>query len=89
MTMQQLVRRLNRLPEGEYYADKEKIFLATSRSKKEIRENDLISETYPVLSFLLDFCEAFDEYKYGLEYASGGRIRYIGTNDLNTLMITK
>lgn len=34
-----------------------------------------------------DFCRMFDEKKYALEYMFNGKIRYIGTNNLNYIVV--
>lgn len=89
MTTAQLIRRLNRLPAGEYTADAEKLFLATAVAKSDYTENPITGDRYATLSKVVPFSVAFEEAKYGIEYASKGKIRYIGTNDLSTLVITK
>ena len=34
-----------------------------------------------------DFCIMFDEKKYAFEYKFNGKIRYIGTNDLDFIVV--
>lgn len=89
MTTAQLIRRLNRLPAGEYAADAEALFLETAVSRNDYTVNPITGERCAILSKVVPFSIAFDESKHGLEYASKGKIRYIGTNDLSTLVITK
>ena len=87
MTLETLIKRLKRLGKGEHYCgDLEKIYLKTAKKSEyeityfgERRAKDFIAE--------LLFEQDFNEYKYGLEYATNGKIRYIGTNDLETLII--
>ena len=87
MTNEQVVKRLSRLPAGEYYADTEKLFLATSKSKSEYNVNPITGDKIAKISKVILFDLAFEAIKYGLEAATNGKIRYIGTNDLNTLVV--
>lgn len=89
MTTEQLIRRLNRLPAGEYAADVERLFLATATEKSDYTENPITGDRYATLAKVVPFSLAFEDAKHGLEYATKGKIRYIGTNDLSTLVITK
>lgn len=86
MTMEQLIKKLKRLGEGEYYVD-EDMFLKIA-NKSEYSVNQITGDKIAKLQPLCMFLRAFDECKYGLEYATNGKMRYIGTNDLNTLVIS-
>lgn len=85
MTGEQLIKRLKRLDSGEYYVDEAMFLKIANKSECSIHPltGDKIAKLYPLCIFL----RAFDECKYGLEYATGGKLRYIGTNDLNTLVV--
>lgn len=89
MTTAQLIRRLNRLPAGEYTADAEALFLDTAISQNDYSVNPITGDRYANLSKVVPFSVAFEEAKHGLEYATKGKIRYIGTNDLSTLVVSK
>lgn len=87
MTMEQLIKRLKRLEKGEYYCgDIDALFIKVA-NKSEYTVNVLTGDKYSKLIPALLFSQCFDECKYGLEYATKGKIRYIGTNDLQTLVI--
>lgn len=75
---------MNRIPAGEYKVDEyglwclyqkisPKTYKDTSKWENRIR--------------YYDFCRLFDEGKYGFEYRFKGRIRYVGTNNLNFLVV--
>ena len=85
MTKEQLIRRLKRLEKGEYYVD-ENMFLKLA-NKSEYTVNSITGDKIAKIQPLVQFMVAFDEIKYGLEYATKGKMRYTGTNDLNTLTI--
>ena len=86
MTFEQLVKRLKRLPKGEYSCgDLDALFVLVA-NKSEYSVNwlgDRIPKTVPSVMFE----EAFEKYKYGLEYGTDRHIRYIGTNELETLIV--
>lgn len=87
MTTEQLVKRLKRLPKGEYYCgDIEALFLRVA-NKSEYTVNELTGDRYAKMFPLVYFSQAFDGCKYGLEYATHGKISYTGTNDLDTLTV--
>lgn len=88
MTFEKLVKRLKRLEKGEYYCgDIEALFLKVA-NKSEYTVNpitgDKCSKLYPTIEFL----QSFNRSKFGLEYATNGKMRYIGTNDIDTLIIS-
>jgi len=88
MEKEELIKRLLKLPNGEYYADIEQLMMPTEKKKNLAYSmfGDLLGIS---LSVLLNYVVCFDYYKYGLEYATNGKVRYIGTNDLNTIVINK
>lgn len=87
MNIEQLLKRLKRLPKGEYYCgDIEGLFLKVA-NKSEYTINIITGDRYAKIVPLLVFSNAFDKYKYGLEYYTNGKISYIGTNDLNTVKV--
>lgn len=73
---------MNRLPAGEYDANDTYTFyeMTTAKSYKDCSkiENSMRR---------MMFCHIFEQKKYGFEYMFKGRIRYIGTNDLHTLIV--
>lgn len=73
---------LNRLPAGEYDAsDLYSIYMEICpKSYRDISryENNMRC---------IQFFNMFEEKKFGLEYMFDGRIHYIGTNDLHTLIV--
>lgn len=85
MTKEQVIKRLKRLEKGEYCVD-ENMFLMLA-NKSEYTVNAITGDKIPKLYPLVQFMVAFDEIKYGLEYSTKGKIRYTGTNDLNTLTV--
>lgn len=77
---------MNKIPAGEYKVDGyglwslyqnicPKTYKDTSKFENQMR--------------YYDFCRMFDEAKYGFEYRFKGRIRYVGTNDLDFLVVEK
>lgn len=88
MTFEQMLKRLKRLEKGEYYCgDIGSLFLKVA-NKREYTINPLTGDKCPKLAPTVLFSICFDECKYGLEYATNGKIRYIGTNDIDTLIIS-
>ena len=86
MSREALIKRLKRLGKGEHYCgDLEELFLKVA-NKSEYTVN-FAGDKYSKMIPFFEFKYAFDEYKYGLEYATNGKIRYVGTNDLATLII--
>lgn len=87
MTKEELIKLLKKLAKGEYWCgDMESIFLKVAK-KSEYTVNPLTGDKHPKLFSFCPFAIAFDEYKYGLEYATNGKISYVGTNDLMTLTV--
>lgn len=87
MTYEELIKRFKKLGKGEHYCgDVEDLFIKVAK-KNEYNVNALTGEKTSKLIPYLQFKEAFDYYKFGLEAATNGKIRYIGTNDLNTIII--
>lgn len=88
MTFEKLVKRLKRLEKGEYYCgDIEALFLKVA-NKSEYIVNPLTGDKFSKLYPTIEFSQCFDECKFGLEYATNGKMRYIGTNDIDTLIIS-
>ena len=81
MTEKTFKRMMNKLPSGEYKANAwdiyEKVcpksYQDMSKWKNEERR--------------MMFVKMFIESKYGFEYMFDGKIRYIGTNDLNMIIV--
>ena len=75
---------MSRLPSGEYNVkdlwDIYKIICPKSYKDTSKYENQM--------RWLAFIC-MFDERKYGFEYMFNGKIRYIGTNDLDILVVDK
>ena len=87
MTMEELIKRLKKLGKGEFFmGDVEQVFLKTAK-KSEYTVNPITGDKYANTVPFVAFVEAFETYKYGLEYATNQKMRYIGTNDLETLVI--
>lgn len=87
MNNEQLIKRLKRLPKGEYYCgDTERLFLKVA-NKSEYTVNELTGDKSAKMVPLICFSQAFEACKYGLEYLTHGKIYYIGTNDIQTLVV--
>ena len=87
MTLETLIKRLKRLGKGEHYCgDIDALFLKVA-NKSEYTVADITGEKISKIMPYLEFKFALDKYKYGLEYTTNGKIRYVGTNDLATLII--
>ncbi len=73
---------MNKIPSGEY--DTNDLFsLYMIICPKSYRD---ISKYENNMRFML-FAHMFEEKKYGFEYMFRNKIRYIGTNDLHTLIV--
>lgn len=73
---------MNKLPAGEYDADDIRSFYSLI-CPKTYADLDKFENHYRYLQFTW----MFEEKKYGFEYMFNGRIRYVGTNDLHSLMV--
>lgn len=87
MTREQLIKRLLRLPRGEYSADADDLFIRTSKSTREYEINPITGDKIAKMACVVPFAIALNEYKYGIEYLTNGKIVYVGTNDLNTIYV--
>lgn len=83
MTDRAFKMMMNRLPAGEYNAnDLWALYLLVCTEKQKD-----ISKYENNIRFW-DFVHTFEEKKFGFEYMFKQKIRYIGTNDLHTLMVS-
>ena len=75
---------MNKLKSGEYNLD--------AYGKWELY-NEICPNSYKDISKFEnkmrwnDFWNMFEDHKYGFEYKFNGRIRYVGTNNLNFLVV--
>ena len=90
MTKEKAIKLISKAEKGEFhYSDLEKVFLSVCQ-KSWKRYNDLFNEyeltSDGILAFRF-FKMYIDESKFGLEYATKGKVRYIGTNNLSSFII--
>ena len=72
---------MNRIPAGEYPANAWDIYaMACPKSYQDMNK-------WKNYSRRMAFVAMFIERKRGFEYMFSGKIRYIGTNDLDTLIV--
>ncbi|WP_297312411.1 hypothetical protein, partial [uncultured Oscillibacter sp.] len=64
------------------------VYFENCSNKSEYTVNPLTGDKCSKLYPTIAFSQCFDECKFGLEYATNGRMRYIGTNDIDTLVIS-
>ncbi len=77
---------MNRIPEGEYYVDAYGRYeIYKMICPKSYRDTSKLENNIRYYEFMI----MFDELKYGFEYMFKGKIRYLGTNNLNTLIVKK
>lgn len=81
MTELTFKRLLCKIPSGEYYADPYEIYKMVCT--KSCQNMNLFKNYYRRKEF--EFM--FEEKKYGFEYLTSGKVRYIGTNDLNSIIV--
>lgn len=83
MTKRIFKSMMNKLSEGEYNANAYEIYdIVCPKSYKNMNITDnRIRQTA--------FVCMFEECKYGFEYMFNNKIRYIGTNDLNFVSVSK
>ena len=82
MTERIFKNMMNRLPAGEYDAnDLYTIYMMVC--PKSYKDFSKYENTMRCNSFI----HMFEEKKYGFEYLFNQKIRYIGTNDLHTLIV--
>lgn len=90
MTREKAIKLISKAEKGEFhYSRLRDVFLSVCQ-KSWKRYNDLLNK----YELTCDGAQAFaffekyiDDIKFGLEYATSGKVRYIGTNDLSTLII--
>ena len=70
---------MKRIPTGEYSVDAYGLWALYNKICPKSYITDKIR--------YFDFCKMFDERKYGFEYRFNGSIRYVGTNDLNYIVV--
>lgn len=82
MTERMFKMAMKRIPKGEYNASDvyELYKLAHSKRYQDVSK-------YENNMRYLNFCMMFESMKYGIEAMFHGKIRYIGTNDCDTLVI--
>lgn len=90
MTREKAVKLLSKADKGEFHHSRlQEVFLSVCQ-KSWKRYNDLFNE-YELNSdgatAFMFFEKYIDECKFGIEYATNGKVRYIGTNDLATFII--
>lgn len=90
MTKEKAIKLISKVESGEYhYSHLEKMFISVCQ-KSWKRYNDLFNEyelnSDGILAFRF-FKMYIDECKFGIEYATNGKVRYIGTNDISTFII--
>lgn len=81
MTERTFKRMMNEIPTGEYPANAWDIY--TMICPKSYRDMNKWENQSRRMAFVKMFIDA----KYGFEYMFNGKIRYIGTNDLDTLIV--
>lgn len=84
MTIEQALRLLKKVPAGEYRGDMRDIYITVAR-KGEVDEYGLLTRAGEKR-----YCEFLHEIypkRYGISNLTGGRVRYTGTNDLDTFSI--
>ena len=90
MTKEMAVKLISKVSKGEYhYTQLGDMFLSICPKKwKKYDElfNEYVLTSDGILAFHF-FRKYIDEMLYGLEYATNGKVRYIGTNDLKTFII--
>lgn len=74
---------MKKIPSGEYKADPREIYnMICPKSYRDMTKWDNVNRR-------IGFEKMFYEKKYGFEYMFKEKIRYIGTNDLDTLIVEK
>ena len=90
MTREKAIKLISKAEKGEFhYSNLEKVFLSVCQ-KSWKRYDDLLDEyelTPDGITAFRFFEKYIDECKSGLEYATNGKVRYIGTNDLSTFIV--
>ena len=90
MTKEKAVKLISKAEKGEFhYSNLERVFLSVCQ-KSWARFNDLFNEyelTPDGITAFRFFEKYIDECKFGLEYATNGKVRFIGTNDLATFIV--
>ena len=90
MSKEMAIKLISKVSKGEYHYSKlQEMFLSVCRKgwkrfDEFFGEYELNSEG--LLAFMF-FQKYIDEMLFGLEYATNGRVRYIGTNDIKTFII--
>lgn len=83
MNIRTFKRLMNKLPAGEYRANAWDIYeKVCEKSYRDMRKWE--NEERRMM-----FVKMFIEQKYGFEYMFNGKIRYIGTNDLDTIIVKR
>lgn len=70
---------MKKIPSGEYSVDAYGLWMLYQFICPKSCRQDKIR--------YFEFCKMFDERKYGFEYRFCGNIRYVGTNDLNYIVV--
>lgn len=83
MTRRIFKSMMNNLPNGEYIANASDIYKIVC--PKSYRNKNIIDNRIREIGFIC----MFEEHKYGFEYMFNGKIRYIGTNDMNIIIVQK
>lgn len=84
MTIEQAMSLLKKVPAGEYCGDMREMFISVAR-KGEVDEYGLLTHKGEKR-----YCEFFHHIyplRYGISLITGGRVRYTGTNNLDTFYV--
>lgn len=91
LTERKFKMMLNRIPAGEYYFDAYDLFtLAAPASAFRVNymgERVLNLRDWRIYQMRMAFVQRISDVRYGLEYFTKGRMSYIDTEDLNTLLV--
>lgn len=90
MTKEKAIKLISKAEKGEFHYSRLREVFTSVCQKSWKRYDDLLNEYVLTsdggLAFMF-FEKYIDECKFGLEYATNGKVRYIGTNDLSTFIV--
>lgn len=84
MTREQALNLLKKVPDGEYNGDLREMYISIAR-KGEVDEYGLLTKKGE--KRYCEFLHEITQIRYSISYLTNGRVRYTGTNDLDTYYI--